>query len=360
MRTHRPTRSFVIITALAPALCFVGDAFASQSTQTSGTGTVQTPGTTGVGTTGAAETDTPGATGSVTGSTPSTVGPTTDSPTATTPSTGTLPPTSSDPYSTTPAPEPISETDTDATPTSVGVSTVDSELHTTNELSDVDDDDDDRNDDYVRFRVEVVPISYSYGVEWDGDDRSTHSLTLLGGLPVQNRASLRTGLGTTSGLGFGVGYLWDNRIGFGVRIGLGYRYLNGEDGVPTSHVVTYSFTPEFDYYFRSDERVNPLITLRAGMIGSYQKVNGSGTDEVDINTVGPVVGAGAGVAWWAARRFAFDTRLVVDYAPLWSSGVDSDVTEPEGYDGYSHNVSVSLVTGFSFGIPDRNNDDNER
>ena len=337
MRTQHPTRPLVILAALAPALCFVGDAFANQSTQTpqDAPGTYETPETTDS----------------------TTVAPTTESPTATTPTAGTLPPASSDPYSTTPPPDPAYEA-TETTPTAVGVTT-DSDLRTTRELEDIDDDDDDRDDDYVRFRVEVVPLSYSYGVDWEGD-RSTHSLTLLGGLPVQNRGSLRTGLGTTSGLGFGVGYLWDNRVAFGVRIGLGYRYLDGNDGIPTSHVVTYSFTPEFDSYFRSDERVNPLITLRAGMVGSYQKVEGSGADEVDVNTVGPIVGVGTGVSWWAARRFAFDTRLVVDYAPLWTSGVDSDVIEPDGYDGYSHNVSVSLVTGFTFGIPDRNNDANER
>lgn len=213
----------------------------------------------------------------------------------------------------------------------------------------------DHRRDYLRFRVELVPLSYSYGVDWNDNDIDNHSVSLLGGLPIQSRGTLRSGLGVTSGLGFGIGYLWDNRVSLGARLGFGYRYLNADGDLSSSHVVTYSIAPEFEYYFRSEEDVNPLIAVRAGFVGSYQRNNGGEVDEIDLNRVGPMVGVGTGVSWWASEQFAFDLRLMLDYSPLWSSGTEGDVTDPDGYDGHSHNLAVSLVTGFSFGIPhDRN------
>lgn len=210
---------------------------------------------------------------------------------------------------------------------------------------------DDRRRNHLRFRMEMVPLSYSYGVDWDDNDLDSHSVSLLGGVPIQNRGTLRNGLGVTSGLGFGIGYLWDNRVSLGARLGLGYRYLNGDADTPTSHVVTYSIAPEFEYYFRSEEDVNPLIAVRAGFIGSYQRVDGDGAEDIDLNRVGPMVGVGTGISWWASDQFAFDLRLMLDYSPLWTSGTEGDVTESDNYDGHSHNLALSLVTGFSFGIP---------
>src|SRR5690606_2300829 len=37
----------------------------------------------------------------------------------------------------------------------------------------------DKRRDYLRFRVDMVPLSYSYGVDWDDNDLDSHSVSLL-------------------------------------------------------------------------------------------------------------------------------------------------------------------------------------
>lgn len=332
MRTHLSSRPFILFSVVT-ASSFVGTlAFASQSAEST---SVDAPSSEAASASVSSEPDdtSPSTAGSEMGGATTLSGSGTAGTTSV--STATAEP---DTYNTAPEPEPMPADNND-----FSTGTVATDYG--NDYAE------DKRRDYLRFRVDMVPLSYSYGVDWDDNDLDSHSVSLLGGLPIQSRGTLRSGLGPTSGLGFGVGYLWDNRVAFGARLGLGYRYLAGDGDLPTSHVVTYSVAPEFEYYFRSEEDVNPLIAVRAGFVGSYQRVDGDGAEDVDLNRVGPIVGVGTGVSWWASDQFAFDLRLMLDYSPIWSSGTEGDVTDSDEYDGHSHNLAVSLVTGFSFGIP---------
>ena len=214
---------------------------------------------------------------------------------------------------------------------------------------------DDDKRDYFRLRWDMVPLSYTYGRGWDDEDRpgennrDSHTVTVLGGPPVQSSGGVRAGLGVASGLGLSLGYVWDDQLAIGTRFGAGWQYNSDDDSDASGHLVTYSIAPELDYMFRPGERFQPLVTARFGAVGSYQQVEDAAGNDIHAHTIGPLAGAGIGGAWWASSNVAFDTRIMFDYAPLWATGRTDDPADLDGYDRLSHNMSVSLVTGISFG-----------
>lgn len=209
-----------------------------------------------------------------------------------------------------------------------------------------------------RLHIDTDLFAWRRWTEWrdDGNDDNNHldSLSILGGVPL---FGVPGGIvGPVGNIKAGYAYGLTDRVVLGFRLGLGWQRLSAPGSDGASGVFSAAMVPYFEYVFRPGQAVRPYFGARFGIGGSTLTDN-SGDARTTVGTIGPTMGASAGLHAFITERVSLDPAITFDYQLTYARSKTADMSTDLEKQARSPNIALALGLSVWLG---RDRDDDRR
>jgi hypothetical protein len=209
-----------------------------------------------------------------------------------------------------------------------------------------------------RLHIDTDLFAWRRWTEWrdDGNDDNNRldSLSILGGVPL---FGVPGGIvGPVGNIKAGYAYGLTDRVVLGVRLGLGWQRLGAPDSDGTSGVFSAAMVPYFEYVFRPGHAVRPYLGARFGVGGSTVTVD-SGEAKSTVGTIGPTMGASAGLHAFITERVSLDPAITFDYQLIYARSKTADMSTD--FENQARSPNIALALGLSVWLGRDRDDDRD-
>jgi hypothetical protein len=215
-----------------------------------------------------------------------------------------------------------------------------------------------------RLHIDTDLFAWRRWKEWgdDGnpDNNRLDSLSILGGVPL---FGVPGGIvGPVGNVKAGYAYGLTDRVVLGVRLGLGWQRLSASGDEGSAGVFSAAVVPYFEYVFRPGHAVRPYLGARVGVGGSTitgtsGDMNNNGDSTSTVGTIGPTMGASAGLHAFITERVSLDPALTFDYQLIYArskaGGMSTD------FEKQAQSPNVALALGLSVWLGRDRDDDRD-